>query len=241
MERGERTYIGAEPIHGELALVQHAAYCRALESCGANVITLDANCHLPDCAFVEDTAIVLDELAVVTSMGAESRRGELAVIAEALAPYRDVRHVDLPARIEGGDVVRAGHSLFVGESSRTDAAGIRALRDLVRPLGYQVTAVPVRGCLHLKTACSALPDGRFLVNPRWIDVVPLAGSRLLSVPASESWAADVLPIGEEVVLADGLPATQELLQREGFAIRPVPISEFAKAEAGVTCLSLVFA
>ena len=239
MERGERTYLGAEPIDVGLALQQHAAYRDALAACGARVVTLDANCDLADCAFVEDTAIVLDEAAIVMSMGAASRRAELTLIAEALAAYREVRRITLPARIDGGDVVRAGWSLFVGASSRTDDEGFRALHDIVRPLGYHLTAVPVRGCLHLKTACSALPDGRFLVNPEWIDVVPLAGSQLLPVPAAEPWAADLLPIGGEIVLPDGFPATVELLEREGFTTRSVPLSEFAKAEAGVTCLSLV--
>ncbi len=239
MQGGERTYVGVERIDYSLALEQHAAYRAALAACGAHVITLDANCELPDCAFVEDAAIVLDELAIVTSMGAESRRGELELIAEALQPYRDVRRIALPARIDGGDVVRAGRSLFVGASTRTDADGFAALRELARPLGYQVTAVPVRGCLHLKTACSALPDGRFLVNPQWIDVVPLAGSKLLPVPAMEPWAADVLAIGSEIIIADAFPSTRALLEGEGFATRSVAVSEFAKAEAGVTCLSLI--
>jgi dimethylargininase len=239
MERGERTYVGAESIDPDLALEQHAAYRAALATCGARVVTLEANCDLPDCVFVEDAAIVLDELAVLTSMGAPSRRGELELIAQALRPFRDVQRVALPGRIDGGDVVRAGHALFVGVSSRTDAAGIAALRAIVEPHGYRVTPVPVRGCLHLKTACSALPDGRFLVNPQWIDVVPLAGSKLLSVPATEPWAADVLPIRDTIILADAFPDTRALLEREGFETVAVPVSEFAKAEGGVTCLSLV--
>jgi dimethylargininase len=239
MERGERTYVGADPIDRALALTQHAAYCGALAACGARVVTLDANCDLPDCVFVEDAAIVLDELAVLMSMGAASRRAELELIADALRPFREMERIALPARIDGGDVVRSGHSLFVGRSSRTDDAGIAALRAVVERRGYRVTPVPVRGCLHLKTACSALPDGRFLVNPQWIDVVPLAGSKLLPVPSTEPWAADVLPIGSEIIVADAFPATRALLEGEGFGTVPVPVSEFAKAEGGVTCMSLI--
>jgi dimethylargininase len=241
MERGERTYVGAASIDYARALTQHAAYCGALAACGARVLTLDANCDLPDCVFVEDAAIVLDEVAVLMSMGAPSRRGELELIAEALRPFREMERIALPARIDGGDVVCSGHSLFVGASSRTDADGIAALRALVERHGYSVTPVPVRGCLHLKTSCSALPDGRFLVNPAWIDVVPLAGSKLLPVPASEPWAADVLPIGEAIIVADAFPATRALLERQGFRTVPVTVSEFAKAEGGVTCLSLIVA
>jgi len=170
MARGERTYVGHAPIDAALAARQHEAYRTALRSCGATVITLDANRDMPDCVFVEDTAIVLDEVAVMMSMGAESRRGEPAAIETALRRYRPIEHVRLPATIDGGDVVRQGKSLYVGASPRTNAGGIAALRQIASRYGYSVTAVPLRACLHLKSGCSALPDGRFLVNREWIDV-----------------------------------------------------------------------
>jgi dimethylargininase len=146
----------------------------------------------------------------------------------------------LPATIDGGDVVRAGRALYVGASPRTNAAGIEALRGIVSKHGYSVTAVPVQKCLHLKSACSTLPDGRFLVNADWIDVSPLPPSMLMHVPTDEPWAGDVLVAGETIIYSDAFPRTSELLRGAGFVTMPVSVSEFAKAEGGVTCLSLVF-
>ena len=241
MEQGERTYVGDEPIDGALGLRQHEAYRDALRRCGAEIVLLDANFRFPDGVFVEDTAVVLDEVAVMMSMGAPSRRGETPAIEAELARWRRIERVELPATIDGGDVVRAGHSLYVGRSPRTNDAGIAALRSIAAPFGYSVTAVAVTGCLHLKTACSALPGGRFLVNADWIDAAPFPRDALVAVPASEPWAGDVLVIGRRVVLSDAFPRTAALLSDLGAEPIPVAVSEFAKAEGGVTCLSLVFA
>ena len=241
MHSGERTFVeDNSDVDYELSLRQHAAYRAALEKCGAEVVILDVNRTMPDCVFVEDTAIVLRELAVMMSPGAESRRAEPAGIEPALRQYREVKRIKRPATIDGGDVVVAGRSVYVGESQRTNADGILALRETLAPFGYSVTGIPVHGCLHLKTACSALPDGRFLVNPDWIDVSPLPQSQLLRVPSDEPWAGDVLAIGNDIIFADTFPQTGELLAGFGFGTLPVAVSEFAKVEGGVTCLSLVF-
>jgi len=240
MQRGERTFVDELVVDYELSLRQHAEYRAALQRCGAEVIVLDVNRTMPDCVFVEDTAIVLRELAVMMSPGAESRRGEPAGIEPALRQFREVRRVKRPATIDGGDVVVAGRSIYVGESPRTNSEGIAALRETLAPFGYSVTGVPVRQCLHLKTACSALPDGRFLVNAEWIDASPLPAERLVSVPADEPWAGDVLVIGNQIILAEAFPQTADLLSGLGFETIPVAVSEFAKVEGGVTCLSLVF-
>ena len=240
MQKGERTFVGETWIDYGLALRQHAAYCNALRACGADVITLEVNRQMPDCVFVEDTALVLDEVAVMMSMGAESRRGEPAGIERRLRRYRTIEQISLPSTIDGGDIVRAGRTLYVGESPRTNAAGVNALRTVVQRSGYDVVGVRVSKCLHLKTACSALPDGRFLVNRDWIDVSPLPQSSLIDVAATEPWAGDVLPIGDRIIAANAFPRTSELLEQMGFAVTPVSVSEFAKVEGGVTCLSLVF-
>ena len=173
------------------------------------------------------------------SMGAASRRAEPAAIEAALREHRPIERVSLPGTIDGGDVVRAGRALYVGASPRTNAAGIAALRDIVKRFGYSVTAIPVRECLHLKTACSALPDGRFLVNANWIDASPLPASQLIHVPASEPWAGDVLAIDTSIIASDAFPETIALLGKH-FPVTPVAVSEFAKIEGGVTCMSLVF-
>ena len=158
----------------------------------------------------------------------------------ALRQYRDVERIALPATIEGGDVVRVGRTLIVGRSSRTNAAGIAALEAIVRRHGYRVIAVPVTGCLHFKSACTALPDGRLLMNPAWIDLRPLAEFESVPVPAGEPSAADVALVGDVVCVAAEHPRTASLLESLGFAVRTTPLSEFAKAEGAVTCLSLIF-
>jgi dimethylargininase len=240
MQDYEHTFVDDQPIDLELARRQHEGYREALGACGADVTVLDVNSGMPDCVFVEDTAIVLDEVAVMMSPGAVSRRREPAGIEPELAKYRPIARVTLPATIDGGDVVVSGGSVYVGRSARTNDLGIATLRAVLAPYGYTVTGVFVHGCLHLKTACSALPDGRFLVNPEWIDVTALPASKLVPVPDTEPWAGDVLVIGDRIIVSDAFPATADCLRASGWSVVPVSVSEFAKAEGGVTCLSLVF-
>jgi dimethylargininase len=240
MQEYERTYVDDQAIDLALANAQHAAYCAALRRCGAEVITLDVNSAMADCVFVEDTAIVLEEIAVMMSPGAPSRRREPAGIEPTLRAYREVKRVTLPGTIDGGDVVVAGKQIFVGRSARTNDAGIDALRAIVTRHGYVVHPIAVTGCLHLKTACSYLPSGRFLVNRDWIDISRFPASLLVDVPAGEPWAGDVLVIGHHVIASDAFPRTIEMLKRGGADVIPVSVSEFAKAEGGVTCLSHVF-
>lgn len=240
MQDYERMYVDDQPIDLALATRQHDGYRDALRGCGCDVTVLDVNSSMPDCVFVEDTALVFDELAVMMSPGAASRRGEPPGIEAELARYRPIERLALPATMDGGDVVVNGRAVYVGRSARTNDAGIGALREILRPFGYSVTGVPVTGCLHLKTACSALPDGRFLVNTEWIDATGLPPDRLVRVPQHEPWAGDVLVIGERIIVSDAFPGTIDLLTRLGWQVIPVSVSEFAKAEGGVTCLSLVF-
>jgi dimethylargininase len=240
MQDYERTYVEDQPIDLALAMQQHEGYLRALERCGASVTVLDVNRSMADCVFVEDTALVLDEVAVMMSPGAVSRRGEPGGIEPELRKYRAIERVSLPATIDGGDIVVSGRSVYVGASPRTNADGISSLRSILGRYGYSVTAVPVRSCLHLKTALSALPDGRFLVNADWIDWTTLPASSLVHVPRGEPWAGDVLVIGERIIVSDAFPLTARLLAGLGWPVIPVSVSEFAKAEGGVTCLSLVF-
>lgn len=236
---GQRTYVARTPIDAGRAARQHADYCALLRHCGADVRTLDVNRHLPDCAFVEDTAVVLDEVAVLTSMGTEVRRTELVGIEPELRKHREVRRVEPPAKLEGGDVLRLGRTLLVGLSQRTDAAGARELEAVARPFGYAVVPVAVHGCLHLKTACTALPDGSLLVNPAWVDANAPSSFEMLPVPEEEPWAANVLSIGDRVCLDDSHMRTAQLIRSRGFAVETIDLSEFAKAEGGVTCLSIL--
>ena len=212
-----------------------------LRSAGAEVVALEVNRDHPDGVFIEDTAIVLDEVAVMMSMGAESRRGEPAAIERSLRAYRPIERISLPATIDGGDVARVGRTLLVGQSSRTNAAGASELARVVERHGYRVVPVPVTGCLHLKSACTSLPDGRLLVNREWINMRPLTSFGTVDIPAEEPTAADVALVGETVCMATEHPRTAELIESLGFTVRTTPLSEFAKAEGAVTCLSLIFA
>jgi dimethylargininase len=240
MEACELTYREREPIDLRRAVEQHDAYCQMLRDCGATVRVLDSHPELPDCVFVEDTAIVLDELAILTSMGTASRRAEVAHIEPMLREYRDLRRIDLPATIEGGDVLRVGRSLLVGLSSRTNTLGIDALRTIAAPLGYRVTAIPVHGCLHFKTACTALPDGRLLVNPAWLDVRTLPTNNIVPVPEQEPLGANIALVGDTVCAAAEFVRTNDMIRALGFEVRTTPLSETAKAEGAVTCSSLIF-
>jgi dimethylargininase len=239
MGRGQRTYIDRLSIDCDLAAAQHAAYCRLLEDCGAEVCKLEVNLLLPDCAFVEDTAIVLDEVAILMPMGAESRRAETAGVEQELKKHREVLKIDVPATIEGGDVLRIGRKLLIGESSRTNRAGIDTLRSLIERFGYNVISVPVRECLHLKTACCALPDGRLLVNPGWLNTSALTEFECIPVPADEPWGANFATIGESLIVGASHVRTAEQIERFGFKAHRIDLSEFSKAEAGVTCLSIL--
>jgi dimethylargininase len=233
------THLARQPIDHGRALQQHAVYCQTLRDCGAAVDTLDANRDLPDCAFVEDSAVVLDEVAVLASMGTAGRRAEPAGIEPELRKYREIERVEAPATLEGGDVLRVGRTLLVGVSSRTNSAGAAALAAIARHHGYTVRPVPVRGCLHLKTACTALDDRRLLVNPAWLDLSDLHGFELVRVRPQEPCAANVARIGGSVCLAAAHVRTADLLRGLGCDVRTIDLSEFAKAEGGVTCLSIL--
>ncbi len=239
LSAGQRTFVDRAELDFDRAALQHRNYVKALAACGAEVNALDINENEPDGVFIEDTAIVLDEVAVLASMGTAARRQEPTALRPVLEQHRQVQAIESPARIEGGDVLRVGRKLIVGLSQRTDEAGIAALTQIVEPHGYSVTAIPIEQCLHLKTACTALPDGRLLVNPNWINTEALSGFDLVWIPPEEPWAANTLPLGNDVVLPAAHIETAELIQNLGFPVKPVDISEFAKAEGGVTCLSLV--
>ena len=240
ISRCELTFLDREPIDYARAVAQHSAYERVLEELGLQVIRIDADEALPDCCFVEDIAVVLDEVAVLTRPGAPSRRGETPAVAAALAPYRRIVRLEDPARLDGGDVLVLGRRLFVGLSNRTDAAGREALAQAVKPLGYEVVPVPMKDCLHLKTALTAAAADVLVVNPAWVDLAPFRGWQTVEVDPTEPWGANVVMAGGAVIAATGFPRTVERLRARGLDVRTVDVSEFRKAEGGVTCKSLLF-
>jgi dimethylargininase len=237
----ELTWLPRQPIDLEKAVAQHHEYEACLRAMGAQVIALPALAEFPDGMFVEDPVFVVDELAVLTRPGAASRRGEGESLVEVLSRYREIRRISEPATLEGGDVMRIGRDVFVGLSTRTNEEGVAQLARELGPFGYRVRGVPVKGCLHLKSACCGLGDGKILANRAWIDAAILDGYQIIDVAEGEPGAANVLRIGETVLMPAAFPRTRERLEREGFSIRTVDISELMKAEAGITCSSLIFA
>jgi dimethylargininase len=236
----ELTHLARGPIDVGRARRQHEAYERALAEAGCAVRRLPAEADMPDSVFIEDTAVVLDEVAVITRPGALSRRAETAAVADALAAYRTLARIQAPGTLDGGDVLVADRIVFVGLSARTNEAGIGQMRDALAAYGYDVRAVPVDGCLHLKTAVTGVGDGRLLINRDWVDADPFAGWELIDADPAEPFAANALRIGGRVIYPADFPLTRARLDAAGISVLPVPAGELAKAEGGVTCCSLVF-
>jgi dimethylargininase len=238
--RCELTHLEREPINVDLAHAQHAAYEDCLRRAGCEVVQLRAEPELPDAVFVEDLAIVLDELAVVTRPGAASRRAEAASVAQALARHRPVVTLSAPATLDGGDVLRVGRVLYTGRTARTNGEGIARLAEAVAPFGYRVVEVSVEGCLHLKSAVTLAADGLLLVQPEWVSPASFDPAlELLPVDPSEPYAANVLRVRATVIMPAAFPRTRERLESRGIRVTPVDVSELAKAEGAVTCCSLI--
>ena len=235
----ELTYQARVPIDVGVARAQHRAYEQALEAAGCRLERLDADAEMPDSVFVEDMAVVFDELAILTRPGAESRRREMPAIAEALAPYRQLKKIEPPGTVDGGDVLVAGRHVFVGRSTRTNASAARQIRDILAPFGYTVVETRVRDCLHLKSAVTAIDADRLLVNPAWIDAAAFAGLTLLEVAAEEPSAANVLRLADRLIVSESFPRTADRLAALGLRVEQVAASELAKAEGAVTCCSLI--
>jgi dimethylargininase len=238
--RCELTHLAREPIDVARAAAQHEGYEQTLTRLGCVVRHLPSEPELADSVFVEDTAVVLDDVAVIARPGAESRRPETASVAAALAEHRQLVHVRAPGTLDGGDVVCMGQRVYVGLSGRTNADGARQLAELLVPYGYQVSTIDVRGCLHLKSAVTAIGPDTLLLNPECVDAASFRGCDRIEVHPDEPFAANTLRIDETLLCAASAPRTRERLESKGFAVESVDVSELAKAEAGVTCCSLIF-
>ena len=239
MTHCELSHVARTPIDVDVARAQHRAYETALTSLGCEVRRVTPAPAHPDAVFIEDTAVVLDEVAVITRPGAATRRDEVVAVADALAPWRPLARIESPATLDGGDVLVIGRSVYVGETGRTNAAGIEQLRNCLSPFGYLVRGVPVTGCLHLKTAVTAVHDTTVLLNPAWVSAAAFDAYRVLAVDETEPMAANVLRVGDALVYGASFPRTLEMLHAAGFRPHTVDASELAKAEGAVTCCSLV--
>lgn len=235
----ELTHLAREPINLERARAQHHQYEEQLAELGCKLVRLPPEPDWPDAVFVEDTAVVLDELAVITRPGAESRRGETASVANTLKSYRKLFYMEPPATLDGGDVLRIDKTLYVGLSKRSNREAVEQLHRRVAPFGYSVNAVPLHDCLHLKSAVTQVADNVLLINRQWVDGAGFGSMRLIDVVDSESFAANALRINDTVVYPSAFTGTRKRLQEQGIKVRTVDASELAKAEGGVTCCSLI--
>ena len=235
----ELTHQERRPIDADRAAAQHGHYERLLASLGCEIRRVEPAPSIPDSVFIEDTAVVLPELAVITRPGAPGRRAEVDGVAVALEGIRPVRRIEPPGTLDGGDVLVIGRHVRVGASGRTNHEGARQLRAILRPFGYQVTRVPVRHCLHLKTAVTDAAEGLVVVNPEWVDEAEFADLDRIRVASDEPFAANVLRVGDAVVMAEAHRITRQRLERRGLAVSIVDVSELALAEGGVTCCVLL--
>jgi len=250
LEHCELSYQARKPINLERAREQHARYVETLEALGCRVETLPPLPENPDAVFVEDTAVVLDEIAVITRPGAESRRGEVDSSAVRLADYRKLAYIEAPGTLDGGDVLIVGRSVYVGLSARSNHTGIEQLRAHLQPYGYRVESVTLKGCLHLKTAATQVgllknaatevAPGLLLINPQWVDKSAFEGMEFIEVDPQEPFAANAVLVGGSLVYPASFPRTRARLEQHGLDVRVVDMSETEKAEGGVTCCSLIF-
>jgi dimethylargininase len=239
LARVQLTHLPRVPIDPDVAEAQHAAYRAALAALGLALIDLPALPGFPDAVFVEDGLLALPEVFVVCRPGAPSRAGEVASLEAAAPADRPVRRLEAPARLDGGDVLRIARTLYVGLSSRTNAAAADQLQALLAPFGYGVEAVGLAGALHLKTAVTAPDDETLLFNPAWVDPAPFGARRRIEVAPAEPFAANALAVAGRVFVQAVHPLTAERLATAGFDVQAIDTRELAKAEAGLTCMSVI--
>ncbi len=235
----ELTHLARTPIDVERARQQHAQYESALKHLGAAVLSLPEQPDLPDSVFVEDTALVFDEFAVILRPGAASRRPETESIRRVLAPYRQLYEIEAPARVDGGDLLRVGRHVYMGVSTRSDMNAAEQLQEILKPFGYDLSVVPVTGCLHLKSAVTQVSDDTLLVNPAWVDKSRFGGVNFIEVDASEPYAANAVLLGGSIIYPASFPKTQRRIEAAGIQAVTVEADELAKAEGAVTCCSLI--
>ena len=235
----ELTHLKRVPISVEKARAEHEAYEAALKELGCTVQRLPSPPEFPDAVFIEDTAIVLDEIAIIARPGAESRRGETTAVAEALKAYRNVVQIRHPGTLDGGDVIRVGKQIFIGIGPRTNMRALDQVTSLLSPHGYEVSGVSFRGCLHLKSAATAVSNDLVLFNPEWVDSMAFGTLRTMEIDPEEPFAANALLVSDRVIHAESYYRTRRRLQEAGITVVPVPAGELAKAEGGVTCCCLL--
>jgi dimethylargininase len=240
LERCELSFLARDPIDGALAQRQHATYVETLESLGCRLAWLPALPDNADGVFVEDTAVIVPEITVITRPGAASRRSEVESVAATLASEARLARVLDPGTLEGGDVLRIGRALYVGMSARTNADGIAQLAAALAPFGYSVQGVAMHGCLHLKSAVTCIAPDTVLVNPQWVDPALFGVRNVIEVAEEEPFGANTLTVSGVTLVSADYPRTQQAVEAAGVRTRALTVTELHKAEAALTCMSLIF-
>jgi dimethylargininase len=236
----ELTFLPRVRVDIGLARQQHQQYQSALSSLGCEVVVVPTEPGLADSVFVEDTAMVLDEIAVLCRPGVTSRRPEVAAVERVLQQYRALAAIEAPGTLDGGDLLRIGKVIYAGLSTRSNQSGIKQLRSIVADYGFSVKMVETKKCLHLKSAVSEVAPGLLLINSEWISSAAFGDYELIDVDKEEAHAANALLVGPSVIYPSSFPRTMEKLVALGIGVTPVDVSELQKAEGAVTCGSLVF-
>jgi dimethylargininase len=236
----ELSHLERHPIDYENAARQHHEYEQSLVKVGCKLTSLPAERDLPDSVFVEDAAVVFDELAMITRPGADSRKPEVDSIALALEPFRKLFYIHEPGTMDGGDVLKVGRQVFVGITLRSNPEGIEQMANILAPYGYSVRGVPVHGCLHLKSAVTQVGEKTLLINPAWVDRHEFPGMDFIEVDPAEPFGGNALLIEEKLIYPSAYEKTRQRLEDRGIRVQTVDASELAKAEGGVTCCSLIF-
>ena len=228
-----------EKIDVALAKRQHAEYCQALQKLGLSLTWIRGDNALPDSCFVEDTAVVFGEKAVICNMAAKSRANEVAEVAKAMSELKETYRIKPPATIDGGDVLRVDDRVLVGISARTNLHAVRQLKKILENSGMKVVPVKVHQVLHLKSACTYLGNGVVILSRGCFDTKVLQGLGKIFVPKGEEYAADCLAVNGTVLIAKGHAETRKLVEKEGFRVEELEISEFRKGDGALTCLSIL--
>jgi len=236
----ELSNLSRKTIDFPLAQRQHQHYCQTLIKEGFRVIELTVNLDFPDSVFIEDTAVVLDEVAILCNMGIPSRAGEVQNIAPILANFQKVMNINPPGTLEGGDVLIVDKNIYVGLSSRTNREGVRQFEEIVQEFEYGISTIPIGDCLHLKSACTALDMETILINPEWIDPSYFTEYAVVEIEKNEPYAANCLNLNGNVYLPSAFPKTAEKIEKAGFPVNTINISELQKAEGALTCSSILF-
>ncbi|HOP05295.1 MAG TPA: arginine deiminase family protein [Tenuifilaceae bacterium] len=222
----------------ELALKQHNAYCEALQSCGLEVIVLPADEKFPDGCFVEDTAVVTSEVAIITKPGDTARVEEVDRIAEVLSKYKKTETINLPGTLDGGDIMRVGNHFYIGMSKRTNEEGATQLASILAKYGYTSSQIPVKSVLHLKTGITCLGNNNFISVEEFANV--FKESNVIKLDPDEFYSANCLKVNDYLLIPKGFPKSKKQIVELGYNVIEIEMTEFRKMDGGLTCLSLLF-